>query len=277
MSNNGQGEDKGSEEQIMVDPITRILTPFKVEISLKRPIVEVTNMEIDTIAKKPRVFSQGKEIVTLEDDEKESINQIQGFPIQEEPSHSNEVSHASSPSISHSTSKSERTISQIVLTKQSSKLVMDVQQYIFDIENSLYESKRDMVKKFSQESNISAEENFKLMQEVRKNIFAGTSLLTVRERDSNTLRTAVDDQTEGSQVKIQMDKIVVPDKVTFHKKASKVLYSNFLKSYLNKTKLESKLTKLEEQVRRQRVASKGWKVQVIKLEVDLVSQGSKDK
>ena len=74
-----------------------------------------------------------------------------------------------------------------------------------------------------------------------------------------------------------MDKIVVPDKVTFHKKASKVLYSNFLKSYLNKTKLESKLTKLEEQVRRQRVASKGWKVQVIKLEVDLVSQGSKDK
>ena len=57
MSNNGQGEDKGSEEQIMVDPITRILTPFKVEISLKRPIVEVTNMEIDTIAKKPRVFS----------------------------------------------------------------------------------------------------------------------------------------------------------------------------------------------------------------------------
>ena len=74
-----------------------------------------------------------------------------------------------------------------------------------------------------------------------------------------------------------MDKIVVPDKINFHKQASEVLYSNLLKSYLNKSKLESKLTKLEEQVRRERVASKGWKVQVKKLEADLVAQGSKDK
>ena len=74
-----------------------------------------------------------------------------------------------------------------------------------------------------------------------------------------------------------MDKIVVPDKINFHKQASKVLYSYLLKSYLNKSKLESKLTKLEEQVRRERVASKGWKVQVKKLEADLVAQGSKDK
>ena len=74
-------------------------------------------MEIDTTAKRTRVFGQGKEIVTLEDDEEESINQIQGFPITEEPSHSKEASHATSSSISHSTSHSERTISQIVLTE----------------------------------------------------------------------------------------------------------------------------------------------------------------
>ena len=74
-----------------------------------------------------------------------------------------------------------------------------------------------------------------------------------------------------------MDKIVVPDKINFHKQASEVLYSYLLKSYLNKTKLESKLTKLEEQVRREKVASKGWKVQVKKLEANLVAQGSKDK
>ena len=56
-----------------------------------------------------------------------------------------------------------------------------------------------MVKKFSEERNLSVEENFKLMQEVRKSTFTGTSLLTVRERDNNTLRIVVDDQTEGSQ------------------------------------------------------------------------------
>lgn len=81
MSSNGQEEEKGSEAQIMVDPITRILTPFKAEISLKRPITKVTHMEIDTTTKNLRVSSQGKEIVTLEDEEEESINQIQGFPI----------------------------------------------------------------------------------------------------------------------------------------------------------------------------------------------------
>ena len=69
-----------------------------------------------------------------------------------------------------------------------------------------------------------------------------------------------------------MDKIVVPDKINFHKQASKVLYSNLLKYFLNKSKLESKLTKLEEKIKRERVASKGWKVQLKKLEVDLVAQ-----
>ena len=102
---------------------------------------------------------------------------------------------------------------------------MNVQQYTFEEESSLYDSKQDMVKKFSKERNLSAKENFKLMQEVGKISFTGTSLLTIRERDSNTLRIVVDDQTEGSQVRIQMDKIDVPDKINFHKQVSEVLYS----------------------------------------------------
>ena len=35
------------------------------------------------------------------------------------------------------------------------------------------------------------------------------------------------------------------------------------------------MVKLEEQIKREKVAAKGWKVQVKKLEVDLVAQGSK--
>ena len=88
MPSSGQEEDKGSEAQTMIDTITGIPTRFKDEKSLKRPVTEVTNMEVDATAKNPRVSNQGREIVTLEDDEEESINQIQGFPIQEEPSHS---------------------------------------------------------------------------------------------------------------------------------------------------------------------------------------------
>ena len=47
-----------------------------------------------------------------------------------------------------------------------------------------------------------------------------------------------------------------------------------LKSYLSKIKLEEKVSKLEEQVKRERATSKGWKTQAKKLESDLISSGS---
>ena len=72
-----------------------------------------------------------------------------------------------------------------------------------------------------------------------------------------------------------MDKIGISDKINFHKQATEILYSNLLKSYLNKNKLEAKVVKLEEQIKREKVVSKGWKVQVKKLETDLVNLGSK--
>ena len=237
-------------------------------------------MEVDVTTKNPRVSNQDKEIVTLVDDEEKSINKIQGFPIQEDSSHNKEdshsVSHSVSHSISHHVSNLERTISQVVIIEQNSNLVMVVQKYTFEqAKSSLYDSKQDMVNKFSKERNLSAKDNFKLMQEVRKNTFTGTSLLTIRERDRNTCKIPIDDQSEGSQVRIQMDKIGIPDKINFQKQAFEVLYSNLLKSDLNTSKLENKVIKLEEQIKREKVASKGWKVQVKKLEVDLVAQGSK--
>ena len=39
--------------------------------------------------------------------------------------------------------------------------------------------------------------------------------------------------------------------------------------------MENKVTKLEEHIKRENAASKGWEVQVKKLESDLVAQGSK--
>ena len=49
-----------------------------------------------------------------------------------------------------------------------------------------------------------------------------------------------------------MDKIGIPDKINFHK-----------------------VVKREEQIKREKAATKGWKVQVNKLEDGLVAQGSK--
>ena len=75
MTGDEQEVDKGSKEQTIVDPVTRVITPFKGERTLKRPTTDITNMEIDTSSKKPRVYAQGKEVVDLDDDDDEhSIN-----------------------------------------------------------------------------------------------------------------------------------------------------------------------------------------------------------
>ena len=70
----------------------------------------------------------------------------------------------------------------MITTKQSSKPIIDVQQFFFDTESTPYESKKDLVKKYLEERNLSAKENFKLMLEVINNTYASSSLLIVRER-----------------------------------------------------------------------------------------------
>ena len=116
-------------------------------------------------------------------------------------------------------------------------------------ESSQYHSRDDLVKDFLEERNKSLDENYKLLQQARnKAPTDSTTLLTVKEKDSNTLRIAIDDLDHVSQVRIQMDKIGIPDKNNFHKQAIKVLYFDLLKSYPNKTKLEGKMAKMEEQI-----------------------------
>ena len=65
-------------------------------------------------------------------------------------------------------------------------------------ESSQLHSKVDLLKDFTDERNKSLNENYKLMQEVRRSTPVGTSLLTVREKDSSILRIATDDQEQVS-------------------------------------------------------------------------------
>jgi hypothetical protein len=112
------------------------------------------------------------------------------------------------------------------------------------------------------------------MQQIRKVFLGKISLLALREVEGNIFRIATGDKEGIPQVKIQMDQVRIPDKINFHKQASEILYSDLLNSYLSKTTLEEKVIKLEEQVKREKDASKGWKTWAKKLEVDLVNLGS---
>lgn len=84
------------------------------------------------------------------------------------------------------------------------------------------------------------------MQEIRKTVPCKNPLLAVREVDSNVFRIATNDKKGVSQVRIQMDKVGLPNKINFHKHASEILLYDLLKYYLSKTKLEEKVIKLEE-------------------------------
>ena len=70
-----------------------------------------------------------------------------------------------------------------------------------------------------------------------------------------------------------MDQINVPEKIHFHKKTSEVLYFDLLQSTLNTKKLQTRVEKLEEQLKKEKAMSKAWKTQVKKLEEDLLEKG----
>ena len=130
------------------------------------------------------------------------------------------------------------------------------------------------MKDFTDKRNKVVDENYKIMQQIRRSISNKSTLLAVRESEGNVFRIATTDVIGVSQVKLQMDQVGILDKVNCHKQASEVLYLDLLKSYLRKIKLEEKVSNLEEQVKREKVASKGWKTQAKKLESDLISSSS---
>ena len=145
---------------------------------------------------------------------------------------------------------------------------MVVQKYISsEEETSKVPSQEELVKDFTDKRSKVVDENNNLMQQIKRTMPIKSTLLAVWESEGNVFRIATIDPTGVSQVKLQMDQVGIPDKVNFHKQASEILYLDLLKSYLSKIKLE-------EQIKREKVASKGWKTQAKKLEDDLINSGS---
>ena len=71
--------------------------------------------------------------------------------------------------MSQAISCSETTMPQTSFQEEQSKPFLNVQHSTYNqAKSSLYQSIEDMVKKFFDEMNLSLNENFKLMQEVKK-------------------------------------------------------------------------------------------------------------
>ena len=99
-------------------------------------------------------------------------------------------------------------------------------------------------------------------------------MIVVKEKDSKVFRIVVIDNSQVNQVKIQMEKIAIPEKINFYRQASEVLYSDLIKSYLNKQKMEEKMESLKQQNNRLKASAQAWKGQVKQLEADLLAKTS---
>ena len=89
------------------------------------------------------------------------------------------------------------------------------------------------------------EENRRLLKDVRGISLDKMSLLTVKDPTRNVLNFALIEEEKVAKVKIQMDKVNIPNKILFHKQMNELLYYDLSHMSLNKKKLENKVYRLE--------------------------------
>ena len=166
-------------------------------------------MEVDqnTSVKKPKLVGIGEEIVEIEDDEVRSTNKGKTTIVEEELQEQ-----------SQSISNTEKTMSNPTMAESSQMSAMILQKYISSEEDtSKNPSQEELVKDFTEERIKPINENYRIMQQIRKFVSNKSSLLEVRESEGNVFRIATTDVTGVSQVKLQMDQVGIPDKINFHK------------------------------------------------------------
>ena len=100
-------------------------------------------------------------------------------------------------------SNTERTVSNPTIVGISQASAMILQRYTLnEVETSQTSSQEDLVKSFTKEKNKSGNDNYRLMQQIRKFVLDRSSMLVVREAQGNIFRIATSDMAGISHVKI---------------------------------------------------------------------------
>lgn len=107
-------EPNQSSESVINRPLSKekslgVPTPFKGEVSLKRSAQEMSEEQRSSANKKSKLSGHEKEVISLEDDEETSTNQVKGTLIEEETGQNVDVPQ----------SDSERTMSHHQMSKKS--------------------------------------------------------------------------------------------------------------------------------------------------------------
>ena len=170
--------------------------------------------------------------------------------MQEEMSHENESCDVSS---------FEQTISQFSFQSHPPLGIVNLQSYCYTNANaSQFRSKNELLEKYSQKRFQALEENQRLLKEVRNISSDKISILTVKDPTWNVLNFALTEDEKVRKVKIQMDKVNIPDKILFHKQTNEMLYYDLLHMSLNINKLENKVEGMKKQLKNKKATSRSW-------------------
>ena len=113
-------------------------------------------------------------------------------------------------------------------------------------------------------------ESLKLSTKVRKACGHEVSLISVRDHKHNTLNMAISYRNKVVEMKINMDEILVLDMIHLHKKIGDIIHTDLLKSTLKISKLHTSKSRVENQLRQEKVENRAHLAQIKKLQTYLL-------
>ena len=80
----------------------------------------------------------------------------------------------------------------------------------------------------------------------------------MKEPTKNVLNISLGEEDKVVEMNLRMDQISVPNKIHFHRQTTEVLCHGLLQSILSNKKIEAKVTKLEEKLKKEKAMGKAW-------------------
>ena len=100
------------------------------------------------------------------------------------------------------------------------------------------------------------------------------SLVTVKDHARNTLNLAVATINRIVEMRFNLKYILVPNMIHLHNHIGEFIYSDLMKATLKVSKLQSTMSKIENQQRQEKVENKVHQEQLKKLQGDLLTMDS---
>ena len=114
----------------------------------------------------------------------------------------------------------------------------------------------------------------KLYSKVRNISRKEVSLVTIKDHAKNNLNLVEATQNRVVEMRLNMQKILVPAKTHIHKQTREVIYTDMMKATLKVSKLQSTLSRIENQLKQDKAETKVYQQQIKKLQGDILAMDS---